>query len=543
MKIELFDNINAIDFEEFVRDCFNQKYNTHTFELYGTKGQAQSGIDIYSQELQIAVQCKYIAGKRVQNKKSCRERLKKYLDNESQKARESGLSIQSYYLVSTFDHDKSLIEYASERNRNCSQKGKGFVISYLGREELIQLAKQSPNIINRYFPMHVEAFYQKEPYYHSEMLRKSVKNSENNYWKIKYNTSNEETHLELIPKMKDSFKKDPQNFRFNLDKNAMDRYKNFLENMQAYNFEFTINGNEIISVDLPTLIEPFINELHPTKVSFQKLPIQTTYHYFNVRVISKNQDIQELKRIKFSLEFYTKNSCLLKSIDDDAYYPITISIYTERTAHGNKITSSFEINTTGKNVKASLDAYHFSSLVNRDSTIEIIDSNTDKVILRLKSHDTNPKISDKYLEFLQNLNELQKMVSMPVLVPSNPDPEDVEFLKYLIEAKLKGFSILKNLTISLELHHFPHLENNELIIMSSLHKDFKIFGYEINEDALGMIIAFSNQTTIESEICKINVNDWPYNTIIFLKKSDQWSNESEKNNFITELCNKELFKK
>lgn len=46
------------EFQTFLKDLFNEIYKTSSFEEYGTRGQVQYGIDIYSPELKIAVQAK-----------------------------------------------------------------------------------------------------------------------------------------------------------------------------------------------------------------------------------------------------------------------------------------------------------------------------------------------------------------------------------------------------------------------------------------------------------------------------------------------------
>lgn len=45
-------------FQTFLKDLFNAIYETSSFEEYGTKGQIQYGVDIYSPELKIAIQAK-----------------------------------------------------------------------------------------------------------------------------------------------------------------------------------------------------------------------------------------------------------------------------------------------------------------------------------------------------------------------------------------------------------------------------------------------------------------------------------------------------
>lgn len=45
-------------FQEFLKDLFNNIHNTNSFEEYGTKGNAQHGVDVYCPTLKIAIQAK-----------------------------------------------------------------------------------------------------------------------------------------------------------------------------------------------------------------------------------------------------------------------------------------------------------------------------------------------------------------------------------------------------------------------------------------------------------------------------------------------------
>lgn len=45
-------------FEEFIRDLFNSMHQTQSFQLYKTKGASQHGIDVFSTEKKVVIQCK-----------------------------------------------------------------------------------------------------------------------------------------------------------------------------------------------------------------------------------------------------------------------------------------------------------------------------------------------------------------------------------------------------------------------------------------------------------------------------------------------------
>lgn len=58
MKYQYEPLRDEYEFQSFLKDLFNSMYNTKSFEEYGSKGNAQFGVDIYSPELKIAVQAK-----------------------------------------------------------------------------------------------------------------------------------------------------------------------------------------------------------------------------------------------------------------------------------------------------------------------------------------------------------------------------------------------------------------------------------------------------------------------------------------------------
>lgn len=49
---------DEIIFEEFIRDLFNEYHNTQSFQIYKSKGGIQHGIDVFSTEKRIVIQCK-----------------------------------------------------------------------------------------------------------------------------------------------------------------------------------------------------------------------------------------------------------------------------------------------------------------------------------------------------------------------------------------------------------------------------------------------------------------------------------------------------
>lgn len=111
-------------FEEIVCEIFNSIEKTTSFDLYGRSGQKQNGIDIYSSEKKIAIQCKHKLI--ISSDKIIREELIKDLNFEFNQFINYNISIGNFYtkfiFATTFKNDTSLIkrcqELANEFNFN-----------------------------------------------------------------------------------------------------------------------------------------------------------------------------------------------------------------------------------------------------------------------------------------------------------------------------------------------------------------------------------------------------------------------------------------
>lgn len=135
-------------FESFICDLFNQLYSTKSFNKFGKQGQNQKGIDIYSKEKRIVIQCKK---KDITRPK---QTLKRELFNDIATSLElttiSELKVEfdTFIIVSTYSDSTELIEYCSElkTTNKCN-----FHIDYWGWETLSSQALKYPTILKKYW--------------------------------------------------------------------------------------------------------------------------------------------------------------------------------------------------------------------------------------------------------------------------------------------------------------------------------------------------------------------------------------------------------
>ena len=56
---EVHNLLNDEQFEELIARLFNCDYQTTTFQRFGKNGQKQYGVDVFSLEHKVLIQCKY----------------------------------------------------------------------------------------------------------------------------------------------------------------------------------------------------------------------------------------------------------------------------------------------------------------------------------------------------------------------------------------------------------------------------------------------------------------------------------------------------
>jgi len=135
-------------FESFICDLFNEIYDTKSFNIYGKQGQNQKGIDIYSKEKKIVIQCKkkdITRGKQILKTELSNNILE---DLNSVTSKDLKIEFNDFIFVSTFSNSVDLIELCSEIKK---EKQLDFTVDYWGWENLSSKALKYQNILKTYF--------------------------------------------------------------------------------------------------------------------------------------------------------------------------------------------------------------------------------------------------------------------------------------------------------------------------------------------------------------------------------------------------------
>ncbi|WP_109301039.1 hypothetical protein [Aquimarina sp. AU474] len=133
-------------FEQFVCDFFNELHNTNSFQLYGTSGQNQNGIDIISFEKEIVIQCKAKNIARLDNKirqeleSGLISDLNKFLEYKKKKAH----SLNKFVFATTWRNDTHLIDKCNELS-----KEKAICVEYWSWDRLTENLSES--LFKKYF--------------------------------------------------------------------------------------------------------------------------------------------------------------------------------------------------------------------------------------------------------------------------------------------------------------------------------------------------------------------------------------------------------
>jgi hypothetical protein len=128
------------EFQSFLKDLFNAKFDTNSFEEYGSRGHSQFGVDIYSPGLRIAIQAK-----------------KKDINRTKQSlVRELSIDLKkTINLIEKFPHEIKHLYFATTTSKNaclafCSEKE--CKLQFLSWNDIQEDIAKFSTIRNRYFP-------------------------------------------------------------------------------------------------------------------------------------------------------------------------------------------------------------------------------------------------------------------------------------------------------------------------------------------------------------------------------------------------------
>jgi len=132
-------------FEEFIKDLFNAQYSTQSFQLYGVKGATQHGIDVFSTEKRIVIQCKKkdLSKTDYMLKKDLLQDFEKSL----QLVENVPFDFEVFILATTTKKYTSIQDEAARLSQD-----KPFDIQFLSWKDIERVIHQYPELRERYYP-------------------------------------------------------------------------------------------------------------------------------------------------------------------------------------------------------------------------------------------------------------------------------------------------------------------------------------------------------------------------------------------------------
>lgn len=161
-------------FEDLICELFNIEYKSITFKKFGKQGHNQKGIDIFSSEFDIAIQCKK---KDISRKKSLLKReLFNDIENEINKTIDQNLkiTITKLFIATTVEDHPEFDEFCEEMK---TQYGCDFEIIFWGWNTIQEKVLNHKELIKKYysnFIINLES--SEEKFIKIQELKKRIKN-------------------------------------------------------------------------------------------------------------------------------------------------------------------------------------------------------------------------------------------------------------------------------------------------------------------------------------------------------------------------------
>ncbi|MFC3758580.1 hypothetical protein ACFONJ_21575 [Chryseobacterium tructae] len=174
MKFQIPPVENATDFEDLICDLFNVQNNTDTFKKFGKQGHNQKGIDIFSVEHDIAIQCKK---KDLSRKHSLlKKELFDDIEKDVKKIMISDLKIKfnKLFIVTTFENHPDFDELCEDikQEYNCH-----FEIIFWGWNTIQDFILKHETILHQYYPKFIiKIDHEEQDFLRNQDLKKQIKN-------------------------------------------------------------------------------------------------------------------------------------------------------------------------------------------------------------------------------------------------------------------------------------------------------------------------------------------------------------------------------
>lgn len=187
-------SIDPKDFEQLVRDIFNSKEDTASYNIFGRAGQKQNGIDILSSEKKVAIQCKYFSDPR----RIKQQELIAIIKSEVEKTKSLKIEIKYFIFATNYPHDAQIIgflrQYSYEQKLKYGSKIDD--ILFIGWDELSKWTMRFPHLVDMYFGDYISRPRK------IELNRIDIIEGETNWTKSQTDTNSyyhTDTHLSDLP--------------------------------------------------------------------------------------------------------------------------------------------------------------------------------------------------------------------------------------------------------------------------------------------------------------------------------------------------------
>jgi hypothetical protein len=135
-------------FENFILDLFNAMHQTNSFQLYKSKGTVQHGIDVFSTEKKIVIQCKKKDLSR--SEKTLKGELIKDFDKSLELVKELPFNFETFFLASNTKKFGTIQDYAAVLSEKST-----FEVRFMSWKDIEKNISKHPDIREMYFP-HLE---------------------------------------------------------------------------------------------------------------------------------------------------------------------------------------------------------------------------------------------------------------------------------------------------------------------------------------------------------------------------------------------------
>jgi hypothetical protein len=142
-------SIEPKDFEQLVRDIFNAKEDTSSYNIFGKSGQKQHGIDILSSEKNVAIQCKYFSNPQ----KLKQQELIEIIKSEIEKTKDVDNEIKYFIFATNYPHDAKIINFLRHYSYTIRYRDRSTIqdIMFIGWDEISKWTLRFPHIVEMYF--------------------------------------------------------------------------------------------------------------------------------------------------------------------------------------------------------------------------------------------------------------------------------------------------------------------------------------------------------------------------------------------------------